>query len=263
MYYDSRCYGIRKTQAALAKKFLVDGFIYYFYWFDNRMFLPEVNERMLVDGEPDIDFAFMWTNERFAAFEVDYSLQTLYNFVNTLAKFVSHPRYIHVNNRPVLYVYHGLKIPDEYMDEFLIRFSAKGFLRPYIVTSIQLYEDNFGTWKFADAYAEFPPNSPPLWNHYGYTEYNHTSNYHLGLNLNFDNTPRVSEGDPNRLPKYLTKDRPLPSVEPKPSEFLERCMARVTAWSKRQTGEKAVLIFAWNEWSEQGKSKDKIMCWVH
>jgi len=252
MYYDSRCHGIRKTQAALAKKFLLDGFVYYFYYFNNTMMLPEVNERMLVDGEPDTDFAFMWINsEPFGGFDPDYNLENLDNFVDTLAKYFSHSRYIHVNNRPVLYLYHGPKIPGVYMQELFVRLSAKGFLRPYIVTSIQHYGGNWLAWNFADSYAEFPPNLYQLWKSYGYTKYHHTSNYHLGLNLNFDNTPRLSNGNPDLLPEILTKHRHVPVVEANPSEFLERCIARVNAWSKHQTMEKVVLIFAWNEWSEQ------------
>lgn len=256
MYYDSRCYGIRKTQAALAKKFLLDGFVYYFYYFNNTMMLPEVNERMLVDGEPDLDFAFMWINgEPFAGFDQDYSLENIDGFVNTLAKYFSHPRYIHVNNRPVLYLYHGPRIPGAYMQELFVRLAAKGFMRPYIVASIQHYGGNWLAWKFADAYAEFPPNTYQLWKSYGYTKYTHTSNYHLGLNLNFDNTPRLCGGNPERLPEVLTKHRHVPMVEAQPLEFLQRCIARVNAWSKRQTKEKVVLIFAWNEWSEQGTNK--------
>ena len=250
LYYDPRCYGLRKTQAALAKKYLLDGFVYYFYFFGGSMLLPEVNERMLVDGEPDTDFAFMWVNVDFGPEPAIWDSDQLDGLARTLFKFFSHPRYIRVDQRPVLYIYTIL--PEHVIEELIRCIVALGSPRPYVVTSIQWHNDNFYKVPYADAYAEFPPNSPPIWLHYGYTKYNHTRDYHLGLNINFDNTPRISEGDPNKLPEELTKSRPLMGTGPQPAEFLDRCIARVNAWSKRQAKEKAVLIFAWNEWSEQG-----------
>ena len=99
-------------------------------------------------------------------------------------------------------------------------------------------------------------NSPPnlgqnLWMNYGHHKWNHTDDYHLGVTLNFDNTPRMSHGDPANLPKTLSKNRALPDNQPLPCEFRERCISRVRSWYKETKGEKAVLFFAWNEWSEQ------------
>jgi Glycosyltransferase WbsX len=105
--------------------------------------------------------------------------------------------------------------------------------------------------EYADAYAEFPPNIGSLWHSYGYTKWNHTDDYHLGMTLHFDNTPRRARGNPIRLPKTLSKNRTLPHKQPTPQEFRERCISRVQSWYKRTKEEKAVLFFAWNEWSEQ------------
>lgn len=124
---------------------------------------------------------------------------------------------------------------------------------PIFVASIQIhYTAENKRVAFADAYAEFGPNIGSLWESYGYTKYNHTNDYHLGLALNFDNTPRISGGNPTRLRRRLTKSRSLPSREPDPVEFRERCIARTKAWYRRTRKEKVVLIFSWNEWSEQG-----------
>lgn len=171
IYYDSRCYGLRKTQAALAKKFLVDGFVYYFYYFDGRMLLPEVNERMLVDGEPNTDFAFMWVNEDFGKIKIQYRMDELDGFVDCLAKYFLHPRYIHVQGRPLLYIYLGSLVPDDYINGIILRLASKGFRKPYIVSSIQSYLNQNKALSFADSYAEFPPNVGKLWQSYGYTRY--------------------------------------------------------------------------------------------
>jgi hypothetical protein len=253
LYYDSRCKGIRTSQAALAERYLVDGFVYYFYWFESRMFLPEVMERMLEDGQPDIDFCLMWVNEAFGNYRIEYDFEEIDLMVEVLIRFFRHPRYIHLNGRPVLYVYLGSVIPQEYMELLGTKLIEQGSQQPYIVTSIQLHY----TWEnhkiaFADAYAEFPPNIGTLWQSYGYTDYNFTKNYHLGLAVNFDNTPRLSDGNPDQLPRLLSKNRELPTSAANPTEFRDRCISRVKSWYHHNMGrEKFVLIFAWNEWSEQ------------
>lgn len=254
LYYDSRCRGIRETQAALAKKYLVDGFVYYFYWFDSHMLLEEVNERMLLDGQPDIDFAFMWVNEPFGEkYQVRYELNEVAAFARTLRKYFQHPKYIKMDGRPVLYVYLGTTIPDGYMEALKAELVSIGSPEPYVVTSIQIhYKTENVALPWANAYAEFPPNIGHLLASYGYTKYNHTDDYHLGLTVNFDNSPRQSKGNPNFLPRILSKRRFLPSTAAQPREFLRRCVSRITNWEQQQTREKVVLVYAWNEWSEQG-----------
>lgn len=132
VYYDSRSKNVRATQGALAKKFGIDGFVYYYYWHESRMFLPEVNQRMLRDGEPNIDFCFMWVNEPFGNYPVDYSMEVVPLFAASLERFFRHPRYIHVDGRPVLYVYLGSQVPEEFMRAVFMDLNARGIPNPYI-----------------------------------------------------------------------------------------------------------------------------------
>ena len=62
-YYDLTQYDIRKKHATLAKEYDIDGFLYYHYWWnqqDPKVALHTPLEKMLLDGEPDIPFAFIW-----------------------------------------------------------------------------------------------------------------------------------------------------------------------------------------------------------
>lgn len=248
IYYDPRCLEHRRTQAALAKKYLLDGFIYYFYFPVNRWVLSDVNKQMLLDGEPNLDFALYWVNE-FGSYPTLYDHAEL--LAETLLPFVSHPRYITISGRPILYIYLTSQVPTEYIRMLQETLIEKGVPKLYIIASIQRYGDQLVNVEYADAYAEFPPNIGEEGLSYGYTNWSHTDDYQLSVNINFDNTPRASNGNPVDLPQELTKNREVPKDQPSPEEFRERCVARVTAWYEQTKKEKAILFFAWNEWSEQ------------
>jgi dTDP-glucose 4,6-dehydratase/UDP-glucose 4-epimerase len=258
IFYDSRCTELRRSQAALAKKFLLDGFVYYFYFPENEWVLSEVNRRMLIDGQPDIEFAFMWVNEEFAGRDVYYDKPEL--LAKTIWPFITHRNYLRVNGRPMFYIYAASNVPPDFIERLQRKLEEMGGLQLYIVAAIQQWMNQLVSVSFADSYAEFPPNIGPLWHSYGFTHWNHTGggNYQLGMTLNFDNTPRKALGDSNQLPAVLSKGRSVPVFQPSPDELLSRCVARVRAWHhlSSSTGnshspEKFVLFFAWNEWSEQ------------
>lgn len=62
-YYDLLEYGTRKRTGDLAKEYGIDGFLYYHYWWnqpDPKVALHGPVEKMLLDGEPDNPFAFIW-----------------------------------------------------------------------------------------------------------------------------------------------------------------------------------------------------------
>ena len=250
IYYDPRCLEHRRTQAALAKKYLLDGFLYYFYFPMNEWVLSAVQQLMLSDGEPSTDFAFYWVNAEFSDRKTRYDKPEL--LADVLLPFVKHPRYITIQGRPVLYVYFASWVPPYYMQSVQEILIENGVPKLYVVAAIQNPPSLVVKVDFADAYAEFPPNiGASLWQSYGYKKWDHTKDYHLGMTLNFDNTPRMSGGNPTFLPPLLSQNRTLPQKQPTPIEFQERCIARVRSWYQETKGEKVVTFFAWNEWSEQ------------
>jgi O-antigen biosynthesis protein len=53
-YYDLRAPSVMDEQAALAKRYGITGFCYFYYWFDGKRMLHEPLERMLSTGKPDM-----------------------------------------------------------------------------------------------------------------------------------------------------------------------------------------------------------------
>ena len=63
-YYDLRLSETRKEQADMAKKYGIDGFCYYHYWFgEGRQLLQLPLEEMMKLNEPDFPFMLCWANE--------------------------------------------------------------------------------------------------------------------------------------------------------------------------------------------------------
>ena len=63
-YYDLSKIETIKWQAALAKKYGIDGFCFYHYWFDSHTHLLEKPAELLLQHkEIDISFCFSWANE--------------------------------------------------------------------------------------------------------------------------------------------------------------------------------------------------------
>lgn len=122
--YDLRNFGPRRTQRAYAKYYGVDGFIYHHYWFyapGMKATLGAPVEAMLVDGEPNISFAFHWANqnwtatwqgkgrqagellqEQFYPKARDTAIEEHYRY---LKLFFQHKNYIKVNGVPLFLVF--------------------------------------------------------------------------------------------------------------------------------------------------------------
>ena len=62
-YYDLRLVDNMIEQARLAKSYGIQGFCYYFYWFDGKVLMRQPLEQMLADARVDMPFCLMWANE--------------------------------------------------------------------------------------------------------------------------------------------------------------------------------------------------------
>ena len=62
-YYDLRLPEARKAQADLARKYGVEGFCYYHYWFGGKRLLERPVNEIIASGEPDFPFCLCWANE--------------------------------------------------------------------------------------------------------------------------------------------------------------------------------------------------------
>ena len=62
-FYDLRLPETREAQAALARRYGIEGFCYYHYWFAGRRILERPFDEVLASGKPDFPFCLCWANE--------------------------------------------------------------------------------------------------------------------------------------------------------------------------------------------------------
>lgn len=126
-YYDLRVPETRKAQADMARKYGIEGFMYWHYWFGNgKRLLERPFNEVLQSGEPNFPFALAWANESWKGFahglknrnvliEQEYPGDEDYiaHFYNVLPAFKD-DRYIKVDGKPIFLVYKPSQLPDAY-----------------------------------------------------------------------------------------------------------------------------------------------------
>lgn len=124
-YYDLRVAETRIAQAEMARRYGIEGFIYWHYWFGNgkRLIERPFNE-VLQSGEPDFPFALAWANESWQGFahglknrnmliEQKYGGIEDYtaHFYEVLPAFRD-KRYITVDGKPFFMIYKPMEMAD-------------------------------------------------------------------------------------------------------------------------------------------------------
>ena len=137
-YYDLRVPEVMEQQAALARKYGISGFCYYYYSFDGRRLLEHPLERMLRTGKPDLPFCLCWANEnwtrRWDGRDEDvllgqsYSKEHVRETAMDLARYMRMDSYIRINGKPLVLVYRVKEIPEsaEAMDIWRNVFREEG-----------------------------------------------------------------------------------------------------------------------------------------
>lgn len=134
-----------RTQAEQMRKAGVHGQVFYHYWFSGKLILEEP-ARLLLDT-PDIQmpFCFCWANENWTRrwdgnenevlLGQNYSAQDAHDFIHYLIPFFKDPRYLKVDDRPMLFVYRPSSFPNaqEYLDIWESECAKAGIKRPYVV----------------------------------------------------------------------------------------------------------------------------------
>ena len=121
-FYDLRVPEVRHQQAELARTHGIDGFCYYHYWFNGRRLLERPVDDLLRTGEPDFPFALCWANENWTRvwdggdqhqlMTQHYSEADDRAHLRELARYMSDPRYIRVDGKPLFLVYRAHHLPD-------------------------------------------------------------------------------------------------------------------------------------------------------
>lgn len=119
-FYDLRDQHIRHRQGELVRDSGVAALCVYHYYSAGRRLLPEVEDAILADGQPDVPFFLGWANHDWTlawkgrADEViaaqEYDEHERDDHIELLLRAMDDPRYYRVGGRPVLFVYNPLQV---------------------------------------------------------------------------------------------------------------------------------------------------------
>jgi hypothetical protein len=122
-FYDLRLPESREAQADLARRYGVEAFCYWHYWFGGRRILERPYDEMLASGAPDFPFCLAWANQTWSGVwhgaPDRILLEQTYpgpeddrrHFEHLLRAFTDR-RYLRVDGKPLFYVFRPEQLPD-------------------------------------------------------------------------------------------------------------------------------------------------------
>ena len=267
-FYDLSSVSVMKEQAALAKMYGIDGFNFYFYWFNGRRILEKPLANFL-DSKIEIEFSLTWANEnwsrRWDGSDKEILIAQNYEpgfeerLFQNLEPFFNDPRYLRIRDLPVFTIYRtqDLPQPKETIKKLkaLARDAGFGGLHVVAVESFGLAEPSIVG---ADAMMEFPPHGIGG-NSIAEAPQSISKNF-SGMVLDYNKTIGTAIVKPARdfvyyrgaLPSWDNTARVGPRahffLNPSPLAF-RAWMTHLVAWSVDNSSE-LIFVNAWNEWAE-------------
>lgn len=148
-YYDLTKKSTIKWQTDLARKYGINGFIIYHYWYCGKLMLEKPCEIIWANKDIDIEYCFCWANHPWTKAwdgkkhhilqEQTYGgLKEWKEHFEYFAKYFADERYTKVNYKPVVYIYNASDIPnyDEMIKCWDTLAKEKGYCGIYIVQFI-------------------------------------------------------------------------------------------------------------------------------
>ena len=271
-YYDLSDSSALEMQAMLAAEHGIEGFCYYYYWFQGKRLLEKPTEMMLASGKPNFPFCFCWANENWTRtwdggeHEVlmaqKYSAENNDKIIRDLIPAFKDSRYIRVNDRPLFIVYRPQAIPNfsKVAEDWRTICRAEGIGEIYIAAKKSFADLNPERYAI-DAVIQFPPLLNNLENlgssdnlnvkngfrghihdyrdvavDFAYASETHKLFY--GICPSWDNTARRME----RGTSYINSN---------PENYflwLKTIVEKTRAKFRKE--ERFIFINAWNEWAE-------------
>lgn len=155
-YYDLRVAETRKAQAVMARKYGIEGFCYWHYWFGNgKRLLERPFQEVLESGEPDFNFCLSWANESWKGFphgllNRNVLIEQLYpdekdienHFYEVLPAFLD-KRYIKVHGKPLFIIMKPIEIPNakSYLEKWQNLAIKNGLKGIYFIGQSGKFED--------------------------------------------------------------------------------------------------------------------------
>jgi glycosyltransferase involved in cell wall biosynthesis len=173
-YYDLRDREVMHKQIELAKQYGIEGFCFYTYWFSGHRLLETPVDNFLEDLSLDHPFCICWANENWSRRwdGLDQELLMVQNysddddiaFIEHMSKYLRDPRYIHVDEKPLLIIYRPNLFPEiqktaERWREWCRSHGIGEIHLAYVQSFEKADPKDYGF----DAAIEFPPNNsvPP------------------------------------------------------------------------------------------------------
>ena len=166
-FYDLTNPSTFSEQAELAKKFDVDGFIFYNYWFSGSKILNKPIE-IFMNENLDFPFAICWANEnwtknwdggnREVLIEQNYEEGFERDYLQANMPIFEHRDYIRFENKPILMIYRPELFPQPRKSISNFRNAAMDLnLGPLHIIAVSSFETYDPRPIGADAVVEFPP----------------------------------------------------------------------------------------------------------
>lgn len=276
-FYDLRVAETRHAQGELARRYGVEGFVYWHYWFGGGdRILDRPFREVLSSGEPDVGFALAWANQSWtgtwhAAPDRILKQQTYpgaeddrRHFEMILPAFRD-DRYIRVGGRPLFYIFRPEDLPDAaaFVDRWQEMARQAGLNGLYLVAEVSDLLGRGPRYTRADAdgfdasaYMRLPVDvnrwstlrmralrklrgGPEVW---PYSD-SIVDTYPRGPRIqpcvypNWDNTPRAGRNG-------------LAVTGATPERFGRNVAAAVAQLDDRPAEERLLWVKSWNEWAE-------------
>lgn len=272
-YYNLLNKQTQRRQIEIAKLYGIEGFCFYFYWFGGKRLLETPTNNYLTDESLDLPFCLCWANESWSRrwdgldqdilIEQNHSEEDDLSFIKYISKYMRDPRYIRINNKPLLLVYRPSLLPSAKATAARWRdwCSANGVGEIYLAYTQSFEKQDPREFGF-DAAIEFPPNRIKA------------TKIELGISYfqkpfdgkAYDWRKLLALSSRYKQPKYKLFRSVCPAWDNSARRkntgtvFLNNTPEKYQKWLRNAVGdtakrfsnpdERLVFINAWNEWAE-------------
>lgn len=282
-YYDLSKIDTLKEQVYIAKKFGIDGFCFYHYWFNGKLLLEKPAEMLLENKDLNIEFCFSWANESWTRswdnkpkeilIKQEYGDKNNWKkHLEYLVKFFKDKRYLKIENAPIFLIYRTnlFKKFDEMIEFWNNEIKKYGFEKIFIVETLNSYQKK-PSCKNSNAIVEFEPlytinyfTNPYLkaffskiirlinLRTYRIIDYDKIWKRIIKRNKKYNNKIRFLGAftDWDNSPRYKEKAIIFKGSNPKKFEYYLFKQTQKLNLSKNIEDTQIIFINAWNEWTE-------------